>query len=211
MENISLSTIKRLPLYYNLASNLLKTGKTFITSSFMSEIIGVDDTLVRKDIALIGCVGKPKFGYNVYDLMHYLEKFLGFNNQKNAVIIGVGNLGTALAKYENFKNYGLNIIALFDTDPNKINLVINKIKIFNITELNNICSKTNVEMAILTVPGEIAQSVTDTVIKSNIKTIWNFSQTSLSVPDGYFVWNQDLVSSFLTLSKLSEINKLKNK
>lgn len=207
MQKISQSTIQRLPLYYNLAKNLLKTGKDFITSSFISDIVGVDDTLVRKDVAAIGCAGKPKFGYNLRELILYLEKFLGFNNQKNAVIIGAGNLGTALARYANFKKYGLHIIALFDKDPKKID----NERVFNTNKLKSYVKKNNVEIAILTVPGDFAQAVADTIIDAGIKIIWNFSPTSLSTPGEVFVWNQDLVSGFLTLSKLSEINMLKNK
>ncbi len=209
MKNISLQTIKRIPTYYNVICNILSNKQKFLSSNFLSDLMGIDDTTVRKDLSSIGCNGRPKQGYNIIELKKHFEIFLGFNQPKNAIIIGAGNLGCALAKYEKFKKYGLNLIALFDKDPHKIDLVINGIKVYNLSKIQEICKDNNVEIAILTLPEDEAQSITNTIIKYNINTIWNFSPVNLSVPTSIFVWNQDLVSNFLTLSKLAEIKKHK--
>ena len=126
-----------------------------------------------------------------------IEKTLGFAKNKNAFIIGAGNLGMALAKYDNFTNYGLNIIALFDNDSGKIGKTVNNKLILDIEKLPNLCKKSGVDIAILTVPKEFAQITADFLVKANIKYIWNFAPAVLSVPKDVQVWNENLMGNFL--------------
>ena len=103
----------------------------------------------------------------------------------------------ALAKYDNFTSYGLNILALFDNDETKIGKEINSKKILNIEELPKFATEHSVEIAILTVPGKYAQKTAEFITKSNIKYIWNFTPTVLEVPSGIQVWNENLMGNFL--------------
>ena len=119
------------------------------------------------------------------------------NKNKKAFIIGAGNLGTAIANYGNFTDYGLNIIALFDNDPKKIGKIINGMDIKNISELPEIAKNNEVDIAILTVPRQFAQTTADFLVKSNISYIWNFAPVVLSVPNNVQVWNENLMGNFL--------------
>ena len=119
-------------------------------------------------------------------------------NKKNVFIIGAGNLGTALAKYDNFKDCGLNIIALFDNDKNKIGKPINGILVLDINRLPNLARKFHVDTVILTVPEQYAQVITNTIVRSGITHIWNFTPTELIVPDGIHVKNESFAANFMS-------------
>ena len=163
----------------------------------MAQLLHIDDSQVRKDISMLNNSGKGRVGYIVKELKSSIEKTLGFKKTKNAFIIGAGNLGTALANYDNFGDYGLNIVALFDNDTRKIGKTINNKLIFDIAKLENLSLKTGVDIAILTVPRAYAQSIADKLVKSNIKYIWNFTPSVLSVPEDVQVWNENLMGNFL--------------
>lgn len=180
----------------------MKKNKQTVTSSAIAELLAVDDSQVRKDISFLNLTkeGKSRVGYDVSDLKTAIEKTLGFESPKNAFIVGAGNLGLALAKYDNFANYGLNVLALFDNDKKKIGETVNGKEIFHISKLPDLAKKLNVEMAILTIPAQFAQSTVDFLAASNIKYIWNFTSIILHVPKGVEVWNENLMGNFLHFS-----------
>ena len=194
---ISDKVINRLTLYHCILTDYLEAKQEFISSKQIAQLLNIDDSQVRKDISMLNNSGKGRVGYIVKELKISIEKTLGFKKTKNAFIIGAGNLGTALANYGNFENYGLNIVALFDNDTQKIGKTINDKLIFDIAKLENLTQKTGVDIAILTVPRIYAQSIADTLVKSNIKYIWNFTPTVLSVPQDVQVWNENLMGNFL--------------
>ena len=206
-RKISVPALKRLPNYYNIVCQALEAGEKYISSAFIANLLDIDDTQVRKDIAATGYVGKPKVGFDTKEFKVHLEEFLGFNNTKEAFLIGAGNLGIALAKYDGFKKYGLNIISLFDTDPHKIGLKIGKKEVFSIKELPELAKKMSIQIAILAVPSEFAQDVTDFLVQSGIKAIWNFAPANLVVPEGILISNQDLAASFVVFSSLIQKQK----
>lgn len=189
--------IKRLTLYHCILFDYIEKNIEFISSPQIAKLLNIDDSQVRKDIKLLNNTGKCKVGYEVKCLKKSIEKTLGFKNPKNAFIIGAGNLGMALAKYTNFKDYGLNIMALFDNDSSKVDVIVNFKKVFDIEKLPDLAKKLNVEIAILTVPRAYAQQTADFLIKSNIKYIWNFTPSVLKVPDDVIVWNENLIGNFL--------------
>ena len=160
----------------------------------------MDDSQVRKDVSMLNNTGKSRVGYNAFQLKETIEKTLGFKNPKNALIIGAGNLGSALAKYNDFESYGLNVKALFDVDKNKIGSEINTKPVLDIEKLPEFLKKTNIEIAILTVPADFAQDIADYAVECKIKYIWNFSPTVLSVPIDVEVWNENLMGNFLQFS-----------
>ncbi len=194
---ISDKVINRLTLYHCILVDYIASNQEFISSKQIAQLLKIDDSQVRKDISMLNNSGKGRVGYIVKELKSSIEKTLGFKKTKNAFIIGAGNLGTALANYDNFADYGLNIVALFDNDTRKIGKTINNKLIFDIAKLENLSLKTGVDIAILTVPRAYAQSIADKLIKSNIKYIWNFTPSVLNVPEGVQVWNENLMGNFL--------------
>ncbi|MBQ2870558.1 redox-sensing transcriptional repressor Rex, partial [bacterium] len=119
-KKISEKAVSRMTLYHCILTDFIDKGIDTISSPQMASLLGVDDSQVRKDISFLNNSGKCRVGYLVKELKESIEKTLGFSKPKSAIIIGAGNLGNALANYGNFSNYGLNVIALFDTDKKKI-------------------------------------------------------------------------------------------
>jgi redox-sensing transcriptional repressor len=197
MNKISDKVINRLTLYHCILQEFIKDGSEYISSKQIANRLKIDDSQVRKDINLLSNSGKSRVGYLVTDLKQSIEKTLGFTKEKRAFIIGAGNLGMALAKYDNFSNYGFNIINLFDNNPEKIGKEVNNKKILDIKELPIIVWQHYVDIAILTVPAQHAQATTDYLVKIGIKYIWNFTPVVLNVPDDVLVWNENLMGNFL--------------
>lgn len=196
-KKISEKVINRLTLYHCILQDFISKGNEYISSKQIATLLKVDDSQVRKDINILNNSGKSRVGYIVKELKKSIETTLGFAKTKKAYIIGAGNLGMALAKYDNFTSYGLNIISLFDNDKNKIGAEINNKKVLDIKDLPKFTQEHGVEIAILTVPGKFAQQTAEFIIKSNIKYIWNFTPTVLDVPEGIQVWNENLMGNFL--------------
>jgi redox-sensing transcriptional repressor len=203
-KNFSDKTINRLTLYHCILSDYMRNGIEAISSFQIAALLKIDDSQVRRDISGLGNVEKCRSGYLVKSVRKSIEDTLGFEKPKNAFIIGAGNLGFALAKYNNFLNYGLNVLALFDNDPLKLNMSINDKKIYHISKLPEFVDEMNVDIAILTVPFDFAQETVDFLVKSGIKYIWNFTPVVLSVPDGIQVWNENLMGNFLTFTYKKE-------
>lgn len=196
-KKFSDKVINRLTLYHCILTDYIAQNMEFISSPQIAALLNIDDSQVRKDISLLNNVGKCRVGYIVKDLKKNIEKTLGFEKPKDAFIIGAGNLGSALAKYDNFTNYGLNVLALFDNDTLKVGIKVNDKEVFHISKLPNLAERLNVEIAIMTVPREFAQKTADFLVQSNIKYIWNFTPTVLSVPKDVQVWNENLMGNFL--------------
>ena len=196
--NIPDKVINRLTLYHYILDGFEKddTDK-FISSSQIADLLNIDDSQVRKDIKYLNNTGKCRVGYNVNELKNAIEKTLGFEKNKSAFIIGAGNLGSALAKFDSFENYGLNVLAMFDNNPLKIGNTINNKEVFHISKLGDLVKRLNVEIAILTVPAEYAQDSAIYLANSGIKYIWNFTPRILNIPSDIKVWNENLIGNFL--------------
>ena len=196
-KNFSDKVISRLTLYHCILSDFINKNAEYISSKQIAQLLHIDDSQVRKDINLLNNSGKSRIGYIVKELKISIEQTLGLKKTKKALIIGAGNLGTAIANYRNFADYGLKILAIFDNDPNKIGKIINGMDIQNVYELSPTVKKEDIEIAILTVPGEFAQRTADFLVNANIKYIWNFAPVVLSVPNDVQVWNENLMGNFL--------------
>jgi len=196
-RKISDKVINRLTLYHCILTEYIERGEEYISSGQIASLLRIDDSQVRKDLNLLNNSGKSRVGYIVKELKKSIENTLGFTKNKRAYIIGAGNLGTALANYGNFTNYGLNIVSLFDNDPNKINKEINNKKILDIRELPTYVWQHYIDIAILTVPAKYAQSTAQFLVRAGIKYIWNFTPVVLDVPQDVQVWNENLMGNFL--------------
>jgi len=195
--NLSDKVINRLTLYHNILIEYIEKGINNITSLQIGALLKIDASQVRKDVKMLNNIGICKVGYSVKALRKSIEEILGVGKAKEAIIVGAGNLGTALARYDNFAPYGLNILALFDNDPLKIGMSTNGKEIFHTSKLPDLIKRLNVQIAILTVPRQFAQDVANLLVHSGIKYIWNFSPSILEIPDDVQVWNENLIGNFL--------------
>jgi redox-sensing transcriptional repressor len=196
-KKISEKVISRLTLYHCILREFITQEQEYISSKQIATLLRIDDSQVRKDLNLLNNSGKTRVGYNVKELKTTIERTLGYSKTKNTCIIGAGNLGMALAKYDNFTSYGLNVVAMFDNDSNKIGNKINDKEILDINNLSDFVKNNEIDIAILTVPSKFAQQTADLIVNSNIKYIWNFTPAVLSVPKDVQVWNENLMGNFL--------------
>lgn len=198
--NIPEKVINRLTMYHFILDDIHDDEK-YISSTRFASLLNIDNSQVRKDLKYIDNKGKCRIGYEVKTLKHKIEECLGFKKTKDVFIVGAGNLGSALAKYDSFKDYGLNVLAMFDKDPKKIGTLINGKEVFDISRVGNLAQRLGVETAILTVPREHAQGVANYLAGAGIKYIWNFTTCILDVPKDVKVWNENLIGSFLQFTK----------
>ncbi len=194
---LSKQALKRLPVYMSYLKSLDTQQVEYVSSSTVAEALDMNDVQVRKDLAAVcKTAGIPKKGFVVRDLIGGISDFLGYSHGNDAILIGAGNLGMALMSYRGFDNYGINIVAAFDSRPE----VIDNKKVFDISRLDEICKKLNVKIGIITVPDTAAQKVCDLLVKSGILAIWNFAPTHIKAPEEILVQNENMASSLALLS-----------
>ena len=194
--NIPEKVINRLTMYHFILEDMREDEK-YVSSTKFANLLNIDNSQVRKDLKYLDNQGKCRVGYEVKELKRKIEECLGFKQTKDIFVVGAGNLGSALAKYESFKDYGLNVLALFDKDSRKVGTTINGKEVFDISKVGNLASRLNVEAAILTVPRENAEGVANYLAGAGIKYIWNFTTCVLDLPKDVKVWNENLISNFL--------------
>lgn len=207
--NIPDKVVNRLTLYHYILDDLREDEEN-ISSSRIAQFLHIDNSQVRKDLKYLENPGKCHVGYNAKELKKAIEEKLGFKKTRDAFIVGAGNLGSALAKYDSFKDYGLNILAMFDNDSKKIGTIINGKEVFDITKVGNLSQRLGVDIAILTVPREFAKGVANYLAGSGIKYIWNFTPCILDVPNDIMVWNENLIGSFLQFTNKDEVIENRN-
>jgi len=190
--DIPIPTLKRLPLYYQHLLIARERGEKVMSSTDLGEAIGSAPEQVRKDLSFLSGQGKSRVGYDIDKLISIIETYLGLMLHKEAVIIGAGNLGHALALYPGFSQYGLKIIALFDNDAKKIGEKVGKLKVLHVDDLADYIKNQSIRIAILTTPPESARQIAPQLVNSGIKAIWNFSTAHLVVPEDVLVRNVDL-------------------
>lgn len=210
MTSISLQTLKRLPIYLGLLKEKKKDGVINTSSSAIAEELGLVDIQVRKDLATVSSGGRPKVGYIIDELITDIEASLGYDNTKDAVLVGAGNLGRALLSYKGFSEYGMNIVAAFDNNKALAGSEINGKKIHDISEFSSLCERMHVHIGIITVPADYAQEVCNLMIESGIIAIWNFAPTHLKTDNkDILIHNENMAASLAMLSKhLSESHKV---
>jgi redox-sensing transcriptional repressor len=211
IKKVSMAVIKRLPKYHQCLGNLLKDGVERISSQELSQILGFTASQIRQDLNNFGEFGQQGYGYNVEQLYNEIAKILGLNYPHRMVIIGAGNLGQALANYEDFEAHGFKIIALFDVNPRLVGLRIRGIPILDAGEMDYYINQNEVDIAIITVPQHRAQEVADILARTAVKGIWNFSPAKVVVPKNIVVENVHLIESLFTLSYRMNEEKLQER
>ncbi|NLU51514.1 MAG: redox-sensing transcriptional repressor Rex [Clostridiaceae bacterium] len=198
-KKISIAVIRRLPRYFRYLSDLIKLDIKRISSKELSQRMGITASQIRQDLNCFGGFGQQGYGYNVELLYDEIGKILGIDKRFSCIIIGAGNMGNALANYQNFRNRGYDIVGIFDADPRKVGTVINDIKVYHIDDLESFVAKQHVDIAILTVPGSRVNEVASKVTALGIKGIWNFSPTDLKLGSDIVVENVHLSDSLMVL------------
>jgi len=192
-------SIRRLPSYLHIVKQAQRENNQYISGTVIAEELHLEPIQVRKDLAITGIIGKPKKGYPVEELVAAIEHFLRWDILQKAVLIGAGNLGTALTGYQGFRDHGLEICAAFDLDKKKIGKMIHGIPVFAMNELVEQIKHLKPALAVLTAPSPSAQDITDRLVEAGIDAIWNFTNVKVKVPDHVLVQQEDLTSGYALL------------
>ncbi len=198
---ISTSVIRRLPRYYRFIGELIKLGVVRISSGELAEKMSLTASQIRQDLNCFGGFGQQGYGYNLVELQSEIGKILGINEAHKTILIGAGNLGTAIATHMRFKEYGCDLIGIFDSDATKSNDVVAGLKVKNISEMEDFLKNEEPIIAILCIPKSAAQDLIDNLVSLGIKAFWNFSHYDLTVEHkDIVVENVHLGDSLMMLS-----------
>ena len=200
-ENVSAAVIKRLPRYFRYLRMLIREGKTRISSAELSRRMNITASQIRQDLNCFGGFGQQGYGYNVNYLYARICELLGVSEGFQAVIIGGGNIGRALANNDMFEKRGVDIVAIFDNDANLVGKKINEIPVLHIDEFERYTATHTVDIAVLTLPKEYALEMTERISETDIGGIWNFTSQELDAfEDRLVVENVHLGDSLMTLN-----------
>ncbi|MBM3705013.1 MAG: redox-sensing transcriptional repressor Rex [Actinobacteria bacterium] len=196
--------ITRLSQYLRFLLQLRESGKRTVTSQEISGNTNINSAEVRRDIIYFGLKGKRGVGFNIEDLITSFNKILGYSEKVNIVLVGAGNLGRAILNYKMLDRFGFKIENVFDNNPEVINKVISGRKVMDINRIQSVVGERGINIAILAVPEQSAQSVTDILVASGIKVIINYTAVPIRVPKNINVQTNDPIEKlFHTLYYLS--------
>ncbi|MGL4739561.1 MAG: redox-sensing transcriptional repressor Rex [Sarcina sp.] len=198
-KSISMAVIKRLPKYHRYLRELMDNDVDRISSKELSEKIGFTASQIRQDLNCFGDFGQQGYGYNVKALYNEISNILGLDRAYKLVIIGAGNIGQAIANYNQFGKLGFIVEGIFDANPKLLGIQIRDIEIKDIDELEGFLEENSIDVGVICVPKVNAQRVANRLIDKGIKAIWNFAPLDLEVPDDVIVENVHLSESMLTL------------
>ena len=193
-------TLRRLAGYYRYFRDLQARGAHSVSCVAVGDELDLEPTLVRKDLESISIVGRRRVGFTLSELIAGIEANLGYNGLNRGFLVGAGNLGTALLRYRQFRQYGLEIVAAFDTASSRVGERIGDLDVRHLRDLPELARDSQPQLGIVTVPAEEAQYVVDLLIGNGVVAIWNFAPVTLRVPPAVIVQNEDLYQSLATLS-----------
>ncbi len=191
--------VKRFPLYLRVLHEMSEQGETYASGAVVAKALTLDPIVVRKDLSKTGVRGKPRLGFPLNEIIAAIERFLGWNAVSEAVLAGVGRLGSALLGYPGFQHQGFKIVAAFDVNPRKRGQVMG-VPVYPTAQIAETVRRLNVSLGILTVPADQAQTVADAMMAGGIRGIWNFTPVQLSVPLDVIVKREDLAANLAVLS-----------
>ena len=186
--------IGRLPVYLRALQRLADKGVLTTSSQELGEMIGISAAQIRKDISQFGEFGKQGTGYSIPFLVERLRDILKVDRVWDVAIIGVGDIGHALARYNGFSNRGFRVSMVFDNDSTKVGQKVGEFEIFSTTVMTEKIKQQKIKIAVLTVPASAAQEIADQLVKAGIKAILNYAPISINVPDGVHVQYIDPVT-----------------
>lgn len=204
-------SLRRLPWYLAYVNMLRQKGIEYVSSTRISQELNVDSSQIAKDLSYVNIKGKTRIGYEVTTLYHVLQDFLGFKRLHNAVVIGVGSLGGSLIHDTGLANYGLDIVAGFDTNPDLIGTTVGNVPIYSVTDLNDRCRQLGAEVGIVTLPVDHAQEGADLLIAAGIKALWNFTPFRIKAPEGIVITNTSIYAHLAVMYNRLESQKRNSK
>jgi redox-sensing transcriptional repressor len=194
------ATIARLPEYLRALHHLAEEGHETVSSEALAAAAGVNSAKLRKDLSHLGSYGTRGVGYDVDVLVGQIESVLGLTHRRAVALVGVGNLGHALAGYGGFASRGFRIAALLDADANRVGEKINGLLVRHIDDLDSVVAEHHITIAVIATPSHAAQIVADRLVAAGVTSILNFAPCVLSVPDGVDVRKVDLAIELQILS-----------
>jgi redox-sensing transcriptional repressor len=194
------ATVARLPLYHRSLMGFADRGVATVSSEELAAAAGVNSAKLRKDLSHLGSYGTRGVGYDVDYLVYQVARELGLTQDWPVVIVGVGNLGHALANYGGFTSKGFRIAALVDSDPARWGELVNGLAVQPLARLEEIVDEADVSIAVLATPASAAQEVCDRLVAAGVTSILNFAPVPLAVPDGVDVRKVDLASELQILA-----------
>jgi redox-sensing transcriptional repressor len=199
-ENVSMSVIRRLPRYYRFLRYLKKTGVTRISSTELSAKLGLTASQIRQDLNCFGGFGQQGYGYIVSQLCDEIANILSLSSQYPAILLGAGNLGSAIGAHMSFQEEGFHLIGIFDQSSDRIGMELANLKIRDVAELEKFCKKEKPVMAIFCVPRDAAAELAEKLYGLGIRSFWNFSHYDIAMqyPDAV-VESVHLNDSLMTL------------
>jgi redox-sensing transcriptional repressor len=192
---------RRLLSYLRVIKRRPEGGPDNVSSAAIAQALGMGEVQVRKDLASASRGGRPKIGYITRELIADIERFLGYDNRSEAVLVGAGNLGRALMSYGNFEGYGLKIAAAFDVSPALVGTAFKDVPILDAAKIPDLCRRLGIRVGILTVPADSAQEACDALVSGGVLAVWNFAPVNLSVPDSVVLRNEDMGASLALLMR----------
>ncbi|MBE6287136.1 MAG: redox-sensing transcriptional repressor Rex [Mediterranea massiliensis] len=200
-------TLRRLPWYLSNVKLLKNRGERYVSSTQISKETNIDASQIAKDLSYVRITGRTRVGYEIDTMISVLEDFLGFTTLHKAFLFGVGSLGGALLHDSGLSHFGLKIVAAFDVNPKLVGTELNGIPIYHSDEFEQKLKEFNVQIGVLTVPIEIAQSITDMMVDGGIKAVWNFTPFRIRVPEDIVVQNTSLYAHLAVMFNRLNLNK----
>nr|WP_236704104.1 redox-sensing transcriptional repressor Rex [Lentzea aerocolonigenes] len=194
------AAVARLAVYLRVLSGMADQGVTAVSSEELSQAAGVNAAKLRKDLSYIGSYGTRGVGYDVEVLVSHIERILGLTRNHSVAVVGIGNLGHALANYGGFPGRGFPVTALFDVDADLIGVPVGGIPVNHIDEITAVCLEREVSIGVIATPPPAAQSVCDRLVSAGVQCILNFAPVVLQVPDNVEVRKVDLAVEMQILS-----------
>lgn len=179
--------IGRLPIYLRALSRLAQEGREITSSHELGERLGISSAQIRKDLSHFGTFGKQGTGYRIAELENRLRQILHVDREWEVALVGAGDLGHALGRYNGFRDRGFRITAIFDRDPAKIGEKIGELEVQDVARLREIIQTRHIRVAMIAVPASEAQKVADALVEAGVKAILNYAPITITVPPGVYV------------------------
>jgi redox-sensing transcriptional repressor len=199
-RHIPEATVARLPVYLRALVEVADAKLTTISSERLADLAGVNAAKVRKDLSYLGSYGTRGVGYDVEFLLYQISRQLGLTRDWPVVIVGVGNLGHALANYRGFAARGFRIVALLDADPGKVGEQLGEHRIRDMADIDEVVKQEKVAIGVIATPAIVAQEVADRLVEAGVMSILNFAPTVISVPPHVAIRKVDLSIELQILS-----------
>lgn len=209
LEKVPEPTLRRLPWYLSNLKLLRQRGERYVSSIQLAKETNIDASQIAKDLSYVRIAGRTRVGYEVDMLIAVLEDFLGFTRMHKAFLFGVGSLGGALLHDTGLKQFGLQIVAAFDVNPDLVGTNLGGIPIFHSDEFEQKMKEYDVNIGVLTVPIEIAQAITDKMVVGGIKAVWNFTPFRIRVPEEIVVQNTSLYAHLALMFNRLNFNEIR--